>query len=104
MKVVEVLRTLSGLQLFSVNQARFVFYAQHTIERDMLKKNITFEKAFEDIKRSKIGQKYLQHVSLREMREEEKSPGTFMDKNTSLGPYLFNEYGKYVEDFLEILS
>ncbi len=94
---------VSPLVRFAFNQARFVFYAQYTIERDMIKQNISFEEAFHNIKhKTELGQKYLKHVSLAEMRAEDKSPGSFMDQNTGLGHWLNDEYGKYIEEFVDV--
>lgn len=93
---------ITDLERFAFNQARFVFYTQYTIERDMIKRNLTFKEAFEEIKKTELGQKFLKNVSLKEMKEEDRNPGTFMSKNTGLGAHLNNEYGNYVEDFKEI--
>lgn len=90
------------LQRFAFNQARFVFYAQYTIERDVIREDLTFEQAFDRIKATPQGKRFLAHVSLREMRQEAREPGSFMASNTDCGKWLNNEYGSYVEDFQEI--
>lgn len=92
---------VSSLKNFAFNQARFVFYTQYTIERDMIREGISFEAAFERIKATANGQKFLSNVTLREMKQEERDPGSFMDANTDLGKWLNNEYGNYVEEFQE---
>jgi hypothetical protein len=90
------------LKRFAFNQARFVFYAQYTIERDMIREDMNFEQAFERIRATPNGQKFLSNVSIREMKQEGKEPGSFMDANTDLGAWCNNEYGSYVEDFTEL--
>ncbi len=95
-------KPISDLERFAFNQARFVFYTQHTMEREMIKRGISFERAFKEIQATPNGQKYLKNVSIREMYDEEKNPGTFMDKNTQFGAWLNDEYGNYVESFKDI--
>lgn len=94
--------TTSPLARFAFNQARFVFYTQFTIERDMIAKDITMEQALQEIKNTPNGQKFLIGVSIQDIKNEEKEPGTFMDKNTNLGKWCNDEYGSYVEDFVEL--
>lgn len=89
------------LNVFAFNQARFVFYTQYTIEREEVRRGISFEQAFKEILDTPNGQKFLKGVSLEDMRKEEKKPGSFMNKNTDLGFWLNDEYGNYVEDFEE---
>jgi len=91
----------SELQMFAFNQARFVFHAQYTIERNMIREDLTFEQAFERIKQTEMGKKYLRTVTVREMKQEDRNPGSFMDANTDFGVWCNDEYGKYVEDFQE---
>jgi hypothetical protein len=93
--------TANTLERFAFNQARFVYHAQYTIERDRLREDLSFEQAFNRIKATENGKRFLSNVSLREMRQEDKDPGSFMDANTDLGKWLCDEYGTYVEDFAE---
>ena len=93
---------ISELERFAFNQARFVYHAQYTIERDTIKEDLSFEQAFNRIKDTDNGKKFLSNVSLNEMKREEKEPGSFMDASTSFGKWCLNdEYGAYVEDFVE---
>lgn len=94
--------TMTELERFAFNQARFVFYTQYTIERDMILEDLSFEQAFERIQQSELGQKYLKNVSVKEMKNEAKEPGSFMDANTEFGFWINDEYGCYVENFQEI--
>ena len=92
---------LTALERFAFNQARFVFHAQYTIERRMISGEVSFSQAFEEIRNTPMGQRYLLNVSEAEMRREDRRPGSFMDANTDLGCYCNDEYGNYVEDFKE---
>jgi hypothetical protein len=94
---------ITDLERFAFNQARFVFHAQYTIEREEVRRGISFEQAFKEIQDTPNGEKFLKNVSVEEMREEERKPGSFMNKNTEFGFWLNDEYGNYVEDFKEIL-
>ena len=93
---------ITDLQRFAFNQARFAFYAVHTIERDEIRLGITFEQALDRIRATPLGQKYLANVSLDEMKREAREPDSLMDANTDLGKYTNGEFGGYVEDFVEL--
>lgn len=92
---------ITDLERFAFNQARFAFYAVHTIERDEIRLGITFEQALDRIRDTPLGQKYLANVSIAEMKREARDPGSLMDANTDCGRWTNNEFGGYVEDFIE---
>lgn len=92
--------SITPLERFAFNQARFVYHAQYTIEREEMVNGVSFAQAFERIKQTEMGQKYLKNVSLNEMKQEDKKPGSFMNANTDFG-YWMPDYGGYVEDFIE---
>lgn len=92
---------ISALEMFAWNQARFVYHAHYTIERMELCEGVSYREAFRRIKATPMGRKYLKNVSIKEMRKEDKRPGSFMNANTIFGHWIGDDYGTYVEDFVE---
>ena len=95
--------SVSSLQRFAFNQARFVFATSRTVEREIMCGLVAVdpETTVGILRETPLGQKYLRGVTLAEIKTEMSHPGSFMNANTDFGYWIPDDGNYYVEQFEE---